>query len=287
MEKLIGKLEFKKPANHTVKTHRSPFLTVALRHSERANSVPLHSHEYDEFVYSPNGLSQLIWTSSGSTVTKKLSPTTILWTPAGVVHSATWDTTWYSVGVLIRSDFLDSALLEAGQWRPDRTVFFHASRELTTLFQAALSQVWLERLSSNPDFARSMAVLFSNEFASCYQHKSSSIKSFDENFPTPQVIEFIDSNLRRNLTLADLARIANLSVHHFSRLFKKNTGFTPYQYVVSRRLCCALPMLSSKDLPIEEIARLCGFSSASSLAKAFKRVYKVSPTEYRKQLPGD
>jgi len=284
MQKRIGKLEFAKPANHAVTTHRSLSLTIALRQSEHANSVPLHFHEYDEFIYSPNGVNNITWRNSNFSLDTKLLPTTVLWTPAGIRHSASWDSAWYSVGVLLNKEIFDSSLRILGVSRPTQTVFFQAGEELTMLLQLALCQSWLERISLDDEFARALAIVLSKEIVSCYRHRPLEANGSAQTLSFEKLLEFIDANLAVDLCLKDLAQIANLSPHHFSRLFKMSTGSSPYQYVVSRRLRHALPQLSARELSIDEIARTSGFSSASSFAKAFKRVYRVSPSLYRKNL---
>ncbi|MBX9952640.1 MAG: AraC family transcriptional regulator [Candidatus Obscuribacterales bacterium] len=215
---------------------------------------------------------------------RQLLPTTILWTPAGVSHSAKWDSAWYSVGILIGKEFLDSSLSQMSLRRYEKTSFFHARQELTTLLKLALSPDWLDKTSTNQPFARSLAVLLSNEFASCYQAGARLWDNSNEKLPLKRLIDFIDSNLERELCLQDLAEFSNLSPHHFSRLFKNTTGYSPYQYIVSRRLSYGLHLLSSKALSVDEIAASTGFASASSFSKAFKRVYRVSPAEYLKNL---
>lgn len=284
MEQMLGTLAFRKPINHTVKAFRSPFVTFALRHSEHANAVPFHCHDYDEFIYSPNGLSQLKWSNRESTVIRRLHPTTILWTPAGVPHSAEWDSAWYSVGILIGKEFLDSCLDQLKIARSEKTIFLHARQELTTLLKLALSPDWLDKTSSNQPFARSLAVMLSYEFAGSYQASTRLLDDSNEKLPLKRIFDYIDSNLNRELCLQDLAELTNLSPHHFARLFKDSTGYSPYQYVVSRRLNYGLHLLSSKSLSIDEIAASTGFASASSFAKAFKRVYRVSPAKYLKNL---
>ena len=287
MNTFMGRSEFQKPANHAVRTFSSPFLTVSLRLSRQANSVPSHWHDYDEFIYSPNGLNRLSWTTQERTIVKELLPTTVLWTPAGVRHSAKWDSSWYSAGILLSKEFLDSYLLQSNLWRPETTVFINASEELNLLLKLAVSQTWLERIISIPAFARSAAVVLSSELADSYTASAGARDISTEKVPLGKLNDYIDANLARDLSLRDLADVANLSPHHFSRLFKNSTGCSPYQYLVSRRLRHALSLVSSSELAMDEIAKSTGFSSASSFAKAFKRVYRVSPSEYRRKLASE
>jgi AraC family transcriptional regulator len=53
---------------------------------------------------------------------------------------------------------------------------------------------------------------------------------------TKRVLEYAEANLGRGLTLRELAGVAQLSTHHFVRMFKKTLGITPYQYLLERRV---------------------------------------------------
>ncbi len=96
-----------------------------------------------------------------------------------------------------------------------------------------------------------------------------------------RAIDYIGDNLQGDLTLAELAGAAHMSPFHFSRLFKESTGLTPHQYVIERRVQRARELLSSTDLPIAEIALLCGFAHQSHLNRHFKRLLGLNPKALR------
>lgn len=93
---------------------------------------------------------------------------------------------------------------------------------------------------------------------------------------------YIRDNFARPIQLVDLAKIAALSPYYFSRLFTKETGVTPHQYIISTRLSAAKYALTTSDLTIKEIAFQCGFNDESSFCSAFKKYEHTTPTEYRK-----
>ncbi len=96
-----------------------------------------------------------------------------------------------------------------------------------------------------------------------------------------EVIDYVGDNLEKDLTLAEMARVAHMSLYHFSRLFKESTGLTPHRYVIERRVQRAEKLLGSSALPIAEIALLCGFANQSHLNRHFKRAFGVSPKALR------
>jgi AraC family transcriptional regulator len=61
------------------------------------------------------------------------------------------------------------------------------------------------------------------------------------------VIDYIQANIDRNLSLTELASITQLGSHHFSNLFKRSTGLSPYQYVMQQRLNKAKELLRNTD----------------------------------------
>lgn len=96
-----------------------------------------------------------------------------------------------------------------------------------------------------------------------------------------RVIEKIDEDLESDLSLAQLAEIAGLSIPHFCRAFKQTTGDPPYAFLVRRRIERAKEYLRHSSMPITDVALVCGFSSSSHLSNAFRREVGMAPSTYR------
>jgi AraC family transcriptional regulator len=96
-----------------------------------------------------------------------------------------------------------------------------------------------------------------------------------------RVIDFIEDNLGRELSLEELARVACLSPFHFVRAFKSAVGRTPHRYLVDRRVARARGLLHAGDLPLSQVGDLCGFASQAHFTSAFKRVVGTTPGAYR------
>ncbi|MCE7002282.1 AraC family transcriptional regulator [Kibdelosporangium philippinense] len=96
-----------------------------------------------------------------------------------------------------------------------------------------------------------------------------------------KAISFIKGNYHLPLTVNDIAAVATLTHFHFLRLFKDATGETPHRYLNNVRLDHARRYLERGDLSMADIAKLCGFTSASRFATVFRRELGMSPSVYR------
>ncbi len=97
-----------------------------------------------------------------------------------------------------------------------------------------------------------------------------------------RVLDFIESHLDRDLSLAALAEIAGVSPSHFKTLFRQSLGMPVHQYVVRRRVEQAKSLLLSGELPMSEVALNAGFAHQSHMATCMRRVLGVSPREVRR-----
>lgn len=93
----------------------------------------------------------------------------------------------------------------------------------------------------------------------------------------------IDNHYKDDISLESAALAANLSIPHFCRLFKKNTGKTFNEYLNEYRVKKAEFLLNSSK-KLSEIALESGFESISSFNRAFKKYCHCSPSEFRKGL---
>lgn len=97
-----------------------------------------------------------------------------------------------------------------------------------------------------------------------------------------EAMAYINSNFAEPISSEYLASSSGFSLWHFIRLFQKETGYTPHDYLIQVRINAARYMLSSTSMTIKEICFACGYSGESVFSTAFKRETGKSPLEYRK-----
>ncbi len=98
------------------------------------------------------------------------------------------------------------------------------------------------------------------------------------------VKKLIENQFTKTLSLQSLANFAGLSVNHFSRLFKKCYGQSPYDYLLQVRIDKAKDELIENDGSISQVAELAGFKNLFEFSAAFKKRVGVSPTQFILEL---
>jgi AraC family transcriptional regulator len=99
--------------------------------------------------------------------------------------------------------------------------------------------------------------------------------------------DYVEENIERNISLEDLAAIAQLSVSTLIRRVHAEFDCPPHAYVLRRRIERAKSLLtSSRDVPLKVVAAESGFADQSHMTRLFRRVLNVTPVEYRCSILG-
>jgi transcriptional regulator GlxA family with amidase domain len=107
-----------------------------------------------------------------------------------------------------------------------------------------------------------------------------------DHFSTAATREWALQHLDEALTVQRLARHASMSARTFNRRFREETGQSPGVWVRNRRVDRARELLESRDLPVDEVARLAGLGSGGNLRHHLRRGVGMSPSSYRKVYQG-
>lgn len=96
--------------------------------------------------------------------------------------------------------------------------------------------------------------------------------------------DYIENNLKEDISLNDLAQNAHLSEFHFHRIFKKYSSETVNEFVTRFKLeRAAIFLCVNSEISITTIAMEYGYNDSSSFSRTFKKHFGVSPLKYRKQ----
>lgn len=114
------------------------------------------------------------------------------------------------------------------------------------------------------------------------QPQMEDVKEATQETEIQNAARYICSHFREPLTLELVAERVHMTPSYFSRRFKKLTGFGYKEYLNYVRLKEASRMLLETDLPVMDIAQLCGFSDGNYFGDLFKKEKGISPRLYRK-----
>ena len=104
----------------------------------------------------------------------------------------------------------------------------------------------------------------------------------EENDTVSKAMHFIQEQYMNPISLLDVATHVNMSQFHFFRLFRKDCGYSPHEYLILTRLNRAKHLLKTTGLPVKVIAQKVGYQNVSSFTNAFTARVDISPTLFRK-----
>ncbi|VEF10347.1 transcriptional regulator [Pseudomonas fluorescens] len=95
-----------------------------------------------------------------------------------------------------------------------------------------------------------------------------------------QVLEHLDEAF----SVERMAGLANMSARHFARLFARDVGMTPMEFLQNARIDCARNLLETSDLPLKTVAYKSGFGSVRHMRSLFAEKLGLTPAQYREQF---
>ena len=121
-----------------------------------------------------------------------------------------------------------------------------------------------------------VSILIQSMFAA-----AASMSAFSTTNPVEHARDYIRTHFRENISLDDVSSAVSLNKSYLTRIFKKETGTTPWDYLVSLRLRHAMHLLTETRDSVEEIGAACGFNSTSHFIRSFKGETHLTPKQFR------
>ncbi len=223
--------------------------------------------------------------ATGKVTILKGSAGNICITPAGQAMSAAWEKPLDNMGILLEPEFVTKTAVE--NRFNSGFEFSDISKDKDPLIQ----QIGLTLLAESSSETQTGKLYADSLIQTLTLHllkNYSNAKSISENlngglsgYKLRRVEEFINENLEEDLSLAEIAEVADLSQFHFARAFRKSTGLTPQNYLMHQRIERAKVLLAKDDLPIVEVSLRTGFKNQSHFTTLFRKFTKFTPKTWR------
>lgn len=107
------------------------------------------------------------------------------------------------------------------------------------------------------------------------------VSSYSDKDIVKKTILYMNNNLDKKLTVEDMALLNNLSLSHFSKIFRQATGMPPIDYFIHLKMQKACHLLYTTDYRIKRIAMMVGYDDCYYFSRLFKKANNIPPEEYR------
>ena len=223
----------------------------------------------------------------GKTYTGLYQKGEILITPANTPLFVRWEGEENCLQIQLPTEFIQSIARETLEQNSDRLELlpeFHIRNPQIEAIAMMLFAEFQQKQLDNGLYLDSLTNVLAVNLLRHHTASKPQLPIYEGGLPPrqlSQVLDYIDTYLHRNIKLADLAQLLDISSFHFSRLFKQSIGITPHQYLSQQRVERAKQLLKTTDRLIVDIALECGFTSHSHLSKQFRQLTNMTPKAYR------
>ncbi len=249
-------------------------------------SIAEHANPYHEINLSISGnLMTKKISAGGKRIKTKCAPGNLCITPANQLIGAAWEKPIDNMGVFLEPEFVTKTAVEnrfssnfefSEIYKNEDPLIHHIG---FALLAESSSETSAGRLYADSLIqALTLHLLRNYSNANSVQEKLGGGLS---GYKLRRVREFINANLEEDLSLAELAEVADLSQFHFARAFRKSTGQTPQHYLMQQRIERAKELLAKDDLPIVEVSLRTGFKNQSHFTTLFRKFTKFTPKIWR------
>ena len=98
-----------------------------------------------------------------------------------------------------------------------------------------------------------------------------------------EALVFIENNFQNDITIEDITKVCGLNRSYFGKIFKETMGKSPQEFLLNYRMIKATELLKLTKMSIGNISQAVGYENQLHFSRAFKKIYNMSPREWRKQ----
>ncbi|MDT4761272.1 AraC family transcriptional regulator [Sphaerochaeta sp. PS] len=264
-------------------------MKVLLRDPEIPYS--LHSHEFYELVVVVSGQGTHLFKGGE----QPIGEGSVLFIRPGVFHGYDRINNLRLYNILLGKDVLSRDISDLSEMPGFREFFMQTGENIPIckLTGYQLSEVIfllreIKKESEQAGFAKGSATMtyakllqLVIQIARIYTPRPQLSSRFPYERLTP-IMEFMEQNLNRTLTLEELVEVANMSSSTLNRQFKTITGWSPVEFHIHRRIAYACTLILKRKMTMEQISEATGFSDANYFSRQFRSHMGMSPIQYRK-----
>lgn len=260
----------------SIQATRAYFYPLYVGHFYYAVDYQLQRNSFDSYLIMYIKKGQCIVCQDSRTFTAKTNQIVLL--DCYIPHSYTTDTGWEAEWL-----HFDGPLAREYYNLIVNTVGYNITLQDPTRFQEALHRIYDMFIENSVTKEVLLNKYITDLLTELILSKDKEINQVRKEDMIEAATTYINEHLTEEISLDSLADMVSLSPYYFIRLFKKQIGLTPHDYIITARINHAKFLLKTTDISIKEICFSTGFLSESSFCSTFKKREKLTPSEFRNQ----
>jgi AraC family transcriptional regulator len=247
--------------------------------------IPRHEHASAFLHLVLSGSVKYEVSTKGRELRFNSRPGTIFLLPRGTVDEVNWAGPTHRIALAINPRFLTNVLEETGHENDiELTEHWHLIDPHISALLVEMNTDLKDGSPAGAMYGESLAIALMVYLIKRYSVRRITPVVYKGGLPgnrLKRVLDYIADNLKTNVSLSELAAIADMSPHYFSELFKQSTGRSPHSYVLLQRIERAKQHLRDPRRTVIDVGLEVGFQNPSHFARMFRKVEGIAPSRFK------
>ena len=192
-------------------------------------------------------------------------------------HEIPWEYVWIEFDGLRAKETIELTGLSV-----DQPVYKARYKDLADLMKSEMLYIVSHREESPFHLIGHLYLFIDSLVRSCSLTKVNSGNGLRD-FYIREAVTFIEQNFQNVISVEDIAASCGLNRSYFGKIFKRATGRTPQQFLLTYRMIKATELLKLTKLSIGDIGNAVGYANQLHFSRAFKNLYGKAPREWRNE----